>query len=143
MSADAAAAFFSYAREDSEFVLRLYEDLKGSGASVWIDQFDIEPGTPWEQAVQGALDDCWRLLAILSPRSVKSDNVLDEISFALNKQKRVIPILYRDCDIPYRLVRLQQIDFRDNYDRGLQVLLKALRYTRGTYRNDTATRREL
>ena len=44
MSADAPAAFFSYCRDDSDFALRLAEDLKATGAAVWIDQLDIEPG---------------------------------------------------------------------------------------------------
>ena len=33
-------------------------------------------------------------------------NVLDEVSFALKKQKTVIPVLYQDCEIPLRLHRL-------------------------------------
>jgi len=124
--ADTPAAFFSYCREDSEFALRLPEDLKGAGANVWMDQLDIEPGTPWDRAVEDALIHCPRLLIILSPISVASDNVRDEVSFALSRQKRVIPVLYRDCDVPFRVARLQHVDFRANYDRGLKTLLKVL-----------------
>src|SRR6185369_1779457 len=50
----------------------------------------------------------------------------DEVSFALSRQKRVIPVLYLDCDIPFRLARLQYIDFRPDYARGLKILLRAL-----------------
>ena len=119
-------AFFSYSREDSDFALRLAEDLKAAGANVWIDQLDIQPGVQWDRMVQDALNDCRRMLVILSPVSVKSENVLDEVSFAISKQKRVIPVLYRECDVPFRLARLQHIDFRTDYARGLQLLLKAL-----------------
>lgn len=126
MSVDTATAFFSYSREDSEFALRLAEELKSAGAKVWIDQLDIEPGLRWDEAVDDALNDCPRMLVILSPISLKSENVRDEVSFALGKQKRVIPILYRECEIPFRLARLQHIDFRTDYGRGLRLLLKAL-----------------
>ena len=126
MSADAPAAFFSYCRDDSDFALRLAEDLKAAGAAVWIDQLDIEPGMRWDRAVEDALNNCPRMLVILSPASVQNDNVRDEISFALRKQKIVIPVLYLDCDIPLRLERHQQIDFRADYARGLRVLLKTL-----------------
>jgi TIR domain len=119
-------AFFSYCREDSEFAIRLAEDLKAGGASVWMDQLDIEPGMPWDRAVENAVTSCPRMLVILSPVSVSSDNVRDEVSFALSKQKRVIPVLYRECDIPFRLARLQHIDFRTDYARGLKTLLKTL-----------------
>jgi hypothetical protein len=126
VAADAPTAFFSYCREDSDFALRLAEDLKAAGANVWIDQLDIEPGQRWDRAVEDALNNCPRMLVILSPVSVKSDNVRDEISVALRKQKTVIPVLYRDCDIPLRLERHQHIDFRTDHARGLKVLLKAL-----------------
>jgi parvulin-like peptidyl-prolyl isomerase len=126
LATDVPAAFFSYCREDSEFALRLAEDLKAAGASVWIDQVDIELGTQWDRAVEDALNSCRRMLVILSPVSVKSSNVRDEVSFALSKQKRVIPVLFRECDVPFRLARLQHIDFRSDYERGLKSLLKAL-----------------
>jgi len=107
VAADAPAAFFSYCREDSDFALRLAEDLKAAGATVWIDQLDIEPGMPWDREVEDALAGCARLLVILSPVSVKSENVREEVGFALSKQKRVVPVLYRECDVPLRLARLQ------------------------------------
>ena len=117
-------AFFSYSRDDSEFAIRLAEDLKAAGANVWMDQLDIEPGMPWDRAVEVAVTNCPHMLVILSPTSVNSDNVRDEISFALSKQKKVIPVLYRECDVPFRLARLQHIDFRTDYGRGLKTLLK-------------------
>lgn len=119
-------AFFSYCREDSEFALKLAADLKVAGAHVWIDQLDIEPGTPWDRAVEDALTNSPHMLVVLSPVSVKSDNVRDEVSFALSRQKRVIPVLYRDCDVPFRLARLQHIDFRADYARAMSILLRAL-----------------
>ena len=36
------------------------------------------------------------------------------------------PVLYRECEVPLRLARLQHIDFRTDYARGLKLLLKAL-----------------
>ena len=59
-----ATAFFSYSRRDSEFALRLAEDLKAAGAAVWLDQLDIAPGQRWARAVQNALNDCPRMLVV-------------------------------------------------------------------------------
>ncbi len=66
------------------------------------------------------------MLVVLSENSVKSENVLDEIAFALKERKEVIPILYRDCVIPYRLGRLQYIDFRSDYCQGMNELERHL-----------------
>jgi photosystem II stability/assembly factor-like uncharacterized protein len=120
------SAFISYCRTDSEFALRLAEDLKESGAAVWLDQIDIIPGAPWDVAVENALNLCGCLLVILSPQAVASANVLDEVSFALRSEKRIIPVLYRECKIPLRLHRLQHLDFSRDYDRGFKILAKAL-----------------
>ena len=112
VSSNAPSAFFSYCRADSDFALKLAEHLKAAGANVWIDQLDIEPGTPWDGAVEDALRNAPRMLVILSIVSVFSANVRDEIAYALDRQKRIIPVIVSECEIPIRLSRLQYIDFR-------------------------------
>ncbi len=123
MSDNAPIAFISYSRHDSEFVMRLASDLKKAGASVWLDQLDISPGQRWDRAVEGALETSPALLVVLSASSVDSMNVMDEVSFALEKKKTVVPILMEDCPIPFRLRRIQHVDFRRDYARGLTALL--------------------
>lgn len=74
MAADMPAAFVSYSRKDSDFALRLAEDLKAAGANVWMDQLDIVGGQHWDRAVEAALDICPRVLVLLSPASVSSNS---------------------------------------------------------------------
>ena len=113
--------FFSYSREDSDFVVRLAQDLRAAGAAVWLDQLDIHAGDRWDRSVGEALERCRRLIVILSPASVASDNVLDEVSNALNERKTIIPVLYRDCKVPYRLERLEYVDCRAHRDYAAVV----------------------
>lgn len=119
-------AFISYAREDTGFVLRLAGDLKARGANIWLDQLDIRPGQPWDREVERALTDCDEMLVILSPASIASKNVMDEVSFALDESKAVIPVLHGDCKVPFRLRRLHYVDFKPDYEQGLERLLYAL-----------------
>jgi len=126
MAKQTQLAFFSYSRQDSGFALKLAEELRAAGAAVWLDQLDIGPAQRWDRAVQDALEKCPQMLIVLSPSAVESDNVMDEVSFALEKRKPVIPVLYRDCEIPFRLRRLQYIDVRTEYQKGLRTLLKML-----------------
>jgi hypothetical protein len=86
---EAPTAFFSYSREDSKFALQLAQDLKAAGANVWIDQLDIDPGQEWDSAVEAAVTQAPRMLLILSPSSVKSRNVRNEIAFALDENKTI------------------------------------------------------
>jgi hypothetical protein len=122
----AEVIFVSYARTDGEFALKLASDLRSANVNVWIDQLDIMVGVTWDLAVQDALQNCTGLLVILSPRAVSSRSVMDELSFALDENKKVFPVLYQASEIPFRLRRLQHIDFTSNYSTGLSRLVSAL-----------------
>ena len=119
-------AFFSYAHEDAQFALSLAKDLRAGGVGVWMDRLDIKPGQQWDRAVEDALARCSQLLVILSPSAVKSTNVMDEVSYALGKGKPVLPVICRDCEIPFRLARLQYVDLTLNYQEGLDRLRETL-----------------
>jgi hypothetical protein len=126
MTVDLPKVFFSYARADAEFVLKLANDLRSAGISLWIDQLDIRPGERWDSAVENALKASPCLLVVLSPASVASQNVMDEVAFALENNKTVVPVLHTRCVIPFRIQRLQYIDFTATYNNGLTRLLGAL-----------------
>lgn len=120
--------FFSYSRADAKFALKLGEDLREAGMNIWIDQLDIPPGETWDEEIQKALENAACMLVILSKTSVESDNVLNEINYALETKKQVIPILIEnDLRKPFNINRLQHIDFTVSYDSGRTLLLKALK----------------
>ncbi len=135
MPPDAPTAFFSYSREDLEFALRLAKDLKNVGASVWMDKLDIRAGQLWERMVEAALAASPRVLVILTPSSVSSPQVMAEVAFALDEQKEVIPVVYRDCKIPYRLRPIQYVDFRNVYADAFEELLQSMGVERPPERN--------
>jgi Flp pilus assembly protein TadD len=126
MAEESGKTFFSYAREDSTFVLRLVKDLRAAGADVWLDQLDIGAGRHWDTAIENALRACPCHVTVLSPDAVASQDVRNEYSFALEERKQVIPLLYRECAIPFRLRLLQYVDFRTDYEKGFRDLAKAL-----------------
>jgi hypothetical protein len=120
------ATFFSYSRTDSVFVLKLAKDLREAGVQIWLDKLDIKPGSHWDSSIEAALNACQRMILVLSPSSVESTNVMDEVSFALENNKTIIPVLLSECKLPFRLKRLQWIDFTGDYNTGLQQLLDSL-----------------
>jgi hypothetical protein len=118
--------FISYSRDDADFALRLAGDLRAQGVPVWLDHLDITVGSRWDHEVEVALRACATLVVLLSPASVSSHNVMDEVSYALEEGKRVIPVMIRDCEIPFRLRRLQRVNFMTSYESGLGGLLPIL-----------------
>jgi hypothetical protein len=126
MSVEEIKYFLSYTRQDSAFVLKLATELREAGVNLWLDKLDIVGGQRWDRAVEAALETCQGMIAVLSPQALASHNVMDEVSYALEKEKLVVPILFRYCDIPFRLRRVQHIDFTTGYEMGFSQLLRAL-----------------
>lgn len=120
--------FISYTRSDQVFARRLYDDLRSAGIDVWLDQNDIKPGEPWDESVAAALKESTAFIVILTPESVASRSVLDEISYALSEKKRVVPVLLRDCEIPYRIARLHYTDFQAHHASALKHLVSTLSF---------------
>jgi tetratricopeptide (TPR) repeat protein len=106
--------------------LKLSKDLRAAGVDLWVDQLDVKLGENWDDATEEALNSCEVLLLILSSTSVTSKNVKDEIAFALEENKRIVPVLYQECKVPLRIRRLQHSDFTQDYTSGLRQVLTAL-----------------
>jgi hypothetical protein len=115
--------FISYSRVDLAFALKLAKDLGARGFTVWIDEQAIPAGANWDVQVEEGIrkSDC--VLAILSPASVDSQQVRDEVLLAMDEGKRIIPILYQPCEVPMKLRRLQRVDFTASYEQGLARLI--------------------
>ncbi|GEM_PF-6358098 len=126
--ASAPKTFVSYSSEDRVFVLGLVAELTAAGADLWVDILNIPTGAHWDNEIGAALKACPQMLLVLSPASVKSDNVGDEIAYALKRKRLIVPVLYKECDedIPYRIQRIQYIDLRWKSEYSVQQLLRAL-----------------
>jgi hypothetical protein len=124
--------FLSYSRADEKIALRLASDLRERGVAMWLDQLDIRPSEHWDRAIERAVRECRGLVVTLSPRSVASDNVADEISFAIDSGKSVLPVMIERCTLPLRLTRMQVVDATDNYERALQQCVDELTRRDGT-----------
>ncbi len=95
---------FSYSRVDgAPFALRLALDLKKEQFDVWIDQDDIRAGSEWDIEIEKGLETCDYLLFIETAGSVKSENVLDEVYYALEQRKKVIPLI--ESNLLRRIIR--------------------------------------
>lgn len=118
--------FISYSRKDEQFAKQIAIALKKENFKIWFDQFDIPKGALWDNEIEKALKNCHTVLFVISKNSVASNNVLDEISYALEENKQIIPLKINVCEIPFRIRRKQYIDFVGNYENGIQSLISTL-----------------
>ncbi len=132
--------FISYSRVNSDFAVRLANDLRSDGFDIWLDQLDIPTGSRWDDELEKALDRCSTFLIVLSPESIKSQNVKDEIGYAIDAGKHILPVLIENCKIPLRLRRFQFVDFTDDsYRESLSQIKQLLENTSELQKGDKAS----
>ncbi|MCF6167090.1 toll/interleukin-1 receptor domain-containing protein [Lutibacter sp.] len=117
--------FISYSRKDADFVSKFTKKLREAGANLWLDK-QIKPGGLWDDSIESALESCQDIILIMSKNSVESGNVMDEISYALEERKRVIPVKIEECDVPFRLRRIQHIDYYLDEEKSMDLLINTL-----------------
>ncbi|MEJ2150399.1 MAG: toll/interleukin-1 receptor domain-containing protein, partial [Chloroflexota bacterium] len=111
--------FISYRRiePDQGFAYRLANDLYDAEHPIWIDVSGITGGEIWNREIQRGIDDCYAYVVILSPDSMESDWVRNELLYALqHKRGRVFPVMYREVSLPPELIAIQYVDFRHDYN---------------------------
>ncbi len=126
--------FISHSSKDDEFGFRLVKDLRrelGSDEAVWYDsEGGLYGGESWWSKIVSVLDTCDVFVIIISPNSMNSKWVMRELDIATGEGKRIIPVLYRQCDVRADLRAIQYISFLDSvpYNVAFDKLMQALKH---------------
>src|SRR5260370_35360902 len=103
--------FISYAQKDGEVARSLSTQLAKRGLRVWLADDQVFPGDNVWSRIGEALETSRAMVVLLSPDSVRSENLRREIEFALgnpNYEGRVFPVLVRPTrDIPWIFQRFK------------------------------------
>jgi hypothetical protein len=123
--------FISYARQDAlEFAKRLATDLRNHCHQVFLDLTNIEKGGLWEVRLEEGIRSATVLAAVITPYAVREESVCrDEVVFALNEGKSIIPLRLDsspNLKPTLLLARRNWIDFSADYRKSLQSLLHYL-----------------
>lgn len=82
--------FVCYAHDDWKVVSENIAWLRANGFEVWFDEA-IAAGSRWSEDLAQAVERCATVLYFLSPRSASSRYCLDEIHFALECGRPIVP----------------------------------------------------
>lgn len=127
--------FISYSHKDAEWVTdTLVPRLEKTGLKVCIDNRDFTAGESAILNMQESIKNSKRILLVLTPNWVASKwtNLEAEIAQITPVEKienRIVPLLWKKCDVPEHLARLTWVDFTDtdNLDHiSWQQLLRSL-----------------
>ena len=127
-----ADVIISYSRRNLEFVERLHSALEEEGFSTWIDWKDIPPTSDWEDEIYTGIEGADAFLFVISPDSVESPGCGKELYHAIETNKRLIPVVWRQVepeDLHQKLAASNWIFFQeeDNFDSSFQSLAEAIR----------------
>lgn len=122
--------FLSHSDLDRNFVTALAKVLRRHEVRVWYSRTHLVGSQQWYDEIGAALNRCDWFVVILSPNSVKSDWVRDELVYAFTERRykgRIVPLLYKPCNYKKRfwtLAGFQVIDFTWKLADGYRALLK-------------------
>jgi serine/threonine protein kinase len=121
--------FISHAEADRQRVERdVIAPLESHGFRTWYCRDDVRSASLWERAILDALEGSDWFLVVMSPASMQSEWVKDEVHWAIDHRPgRILPVMINRCDpagFHIRLRRLQIIDLNDG--RGPEKMLSAL-----------------
>ena len=124
-------AFISYSSSDRDFVKQLAESLQSRDVRVWWEPWEIKAGDSIINKLEEGIASSSVLILILSPASVSSRWIQEELDAALIKQIndrniRILPVLKDDCSIPPILRSRKYADFTKDYNTAFEDLYKAL-----------------
>ncbi len=113
--------FISYSRRDTEFVKKLDESLKQEGLEVWVDWEDIPLSANWMEEIEAGIEGADVFVFVISPDSLASEVCRKELNYAMMRNKRFIPVLYRETKdtqskLPSIIATHNWIFFRDTDD---------------------------
>lgn len=128
--------FMSHNEEDKQFVEKIGLFLKSQGMEVWIDKWKMTPGDSLIAKIGDAIDDSDKLVAFLSPASVDSNWVKQELAtgkiIELAEEKGVgvkfiIPVLLKPCKVPWFLRDKLYANFTDkDFDTACEELRRGI-----------------
>ncbi|MGI0494436.1 CHASE2 domain-containing protein [Alkalinema pantanalense CENA528] len=123
--------FISYSRRDKAFVQKLHDALRQGDRDLWVDWQNIQPTEQWWRSIQSGIEAANTFVFILSPDSVTSEVCGWEIEHAIQNNKRLVPVIYRDVDpqqVHPTLSALNWIFLRDqdDFEQGFRTLVTAI-----------------
>ena len=106
--------FISYSRQDIHKIQKILDFMHEKGFSFWIDVNGSYSGESYKAVIVQAIRQSKIVLFFSSENSNQSDNVIKEISCAVNYKKTIIPVKidtsrYSDA-IEYDLIPIDYID---------------------------------
>jgi TIR domain len=127
-----AHVFVSHRSANAAEALRLAEDLRRAGHSVWLDEWAINIGDSIVKRMEEGLHGSAYLVLCYSDAGVMSPWMSREWMSALARQLegqevRLLPAMLTGSEAPAILADIYAADLRTDWDKGLALLLRSIK----------------
>ena len=91
--------FISCSGYDMELAKKVREEFLRRDFRVYMPVQDMLPGTNYDESIMGEIAKAGCVLVLLTPRSVQSKSVMQEIQYAYNRKAIVISVIVGDVEL--------------------------------------------
>ena len=91
--------FLSYSHKNKDKAEEIIRRLNEEGYRIWYDE-GLTPGKEWNANIADKIDQCGYLFALITKHYSDSQPCRNELVYAMDKKKRVIPVYLEDIELP-------------------------------------------
>lgn len=126
-------AFLSYSRKDQDAADQIANALKYTRPTLrlFVDRLELQTGAAWQQHIFEALDECRKVIPLLSPSYIESKVCKEEFNIALFRHRDssdgiLVPIFLRSAALPTYMRLVQYLDVREADFDKLSAVTRSL-----------------
>lgn len=124
--------FISYSRNDTIYAEQIEQHLLAKRFQIWRDKRNLEPSQDFTGEIEAAIREAGSVVVCLTPDVQRKDSfVRREIAYALNRKKRIIPLLFPKGELPIQIATWTYIDMSKS--DSLEQLTNRLNRNNETY----------
>jgi hypothetical protein len=122
--------FLCYNNDDKEVIKAICRDLKDAGIIPWLDEWEIQPGTYWQEALEKQVNNIRSAGVFVGSKGIGPWQNLEIKAFLqqfISRGRPVIPIFLQNCGnnvvLPPFLSMLHYVDFREDNPDPMEQLI--------------------
>lgn len=116
--------YVTYADSDEEIAQQIAADLEKVGVAVWLHEH--EDHTSWASGVHPALQECARMVYVLSVKALDNTPIVKAWTFFKDQRKPIVIAQIEAIDPPDKIRRSPRFDFAAAYKPAFRQMLDAL-----------------
>ena len=116
----------SYTHKDKHIVYPQLLTIHNENYNIWYDE-GIPPTSEWPEEIERAIKSCSLFIVFITPNSVESINVRNEINYALSINKKLLIIYLEPTELKHGLgLRLNSIQAIIKHKMSQEIYIKKL-----------------